>query len=308
MPCPLPLWEAETGHVWLSLHPWTKCLPPNLSFRPMLHSLFKCADTVLAKAADFQHDLIIINTLTRTLWSVKEFEGSAVNDFVRGSSSLTEAKTHVQEVLDRFLFTQPPRTHSKAELSYFVRKMHIIHMSHLYGAGDLMDWLRPLFRGGPGAEAAKSRAKQWGSRDPIRLRRVAFHSAQVLALARRYLQNESREAFNVFNAGIVLWCIVGLAMQKPFDGRPSPSTPPYRLDGPASDGEQISPVHLEWIRSGSPQVVSMHGVPRLFTKEGQTQVLEQTASILETMQVWGIAQNLLQVVSLLIQREDTEKS
>jgi hypothetical protein len=105
----------------------------------------------------------------------------------------------------------------------------------------------------------------------------------------------------------VLWCLAGLAMQKPSDERPSPSTSPYRLDGPASDGEEISPVHLDWIQSGSTQVVSMHGVPRLFTKEGQTQVLEQTVSILETMQVWGIAQNLLQVVSLLIQREGTEK-
>ena len=181
-------------------------------------------------------------------------------------------------------------------------------MSHLYGVGDLMDWLRPLFRGGPGAEAAKSRAKQWGSRDPVRLRRVAFYSAQVLALARRYLQNESQEAFSVFNAGIVLWCLAGLAMQKPSDERLSPSTSPYRLDGLASDGEEISPVHLEWIQSGNSQVVSMHGVPRLFTKEGQIQVLEQTASILETMQVWGIAQNLLQVVSLLIQREGIEKS
>ena len=308
LPNSLDLWEADTVHAWMSLHPWTDKLLPNLPFRPMIRSLFEPSETNAMKATDYQHQLIVVNTLTRMLWSVKEFEASPVNDLVRGTQSLKGSKMNIQEVLDQFLALRAPAQNdsSKTAISSVVRKSQIIHMSHLYGAGDLMDWIRPLLRGGSDAEAARRRAEDWGRQDLVRLRSVAYHSAQVLSLLRRYIQNEPLEAFNVFHAGIVLWCVAGLLS---YDRRTTVLNgsqlrdSAYRLDATSSSRQGMSHADRDWIQNGRASVVFLHGVPDLCCARGQVQVLEQTVEILGNMHVWGIAQNFLLVISQILQRE-----
>jgi hypothetical protein len=206
LPSSLALWEAESAHIWMSLHPWSESVAPNLPFRPAIHELFEKTETGIGRVTDSQHQLIIVLTLTRMLWSVKEFQGSPIIDLVRGTHILQDSKRNMQEVLDRFLAApvQSSVMRTKVGLSTFARKAQIIHMSHLYGSGQVMDWIRPLIRGGPEAESARSCLTEWGAQDAVRLRSTAFHSAQTLAVVRRLPHNEPLEAFNVFNAGMVL--------------------------------------------------------------------------------------------------------
>lgn len=312
LPSSLALWEAESAHVWMSLHPWSETVPQNLPFRPAIHALFEQSETGLGKVTDDRHQLIVVLTLTRILWSVKETQASPINDLVRHAHVLTESKKHVQEVLDRFLVVQVPTT--KTALASFVRKTQTIHMSHLYGAGDLMDWIRPMLRGRTESEGAKKRMVAWGAEDPFRVRSVAYHSAQTLAILRRFPHNEPLEAFNVFHAGVVLWCMGGL-LGKARESYPSyiPGEKPkdaYRIDATTRRGDSCvqSQSDEDWIKNGGPQLVSLHGVPDLCCTRGQMQVLEQTAEILEHMQVWGIAQNFLLVILQMIQREEEKIS
>ncbi|KAH8816699.1 fungal-specific transcription factor domain-containing protein [Xylogone sp. PMI_703] len=311
LPSPLAMWEAESAHVWMSLHPWTESVPQNLPFRPTIHGLFERSEMGIGKVTDDQHQLIVVITLTRMLWSVKEFEASPINDLVRQTHFLKDSKRHIQEVLDRFLIMQVPTT--KTALSNFVRKIQMIHMSHLYGAGDLMDWIRPMLRGRKEAEGARRRMIAWGAEDPVRIRSITYHSAQTLAILRRFPHNEPLEAFNVFHAGVVLWCMAGLLSEN----RPSNISCAhqekhrgvYRIDITTRRGETCahSQIDEDWIVNGGPQVVSLHGVPDLCCPRGQIQVLEQTAEILERMQVWGISQSFLLVTLQMIQREEEKK-
>jgi hypothetical protein len=75
----------------------------------------------------------------------------------------------------------------------------------------------------------------------------------------------------------------------------------------ARDTEPMSQGDTDWIQFGGSRTVSLHGVPDLCCSRGQMQVLEQTAEILERMQVWGIAHNFLAVILQMIEREEGQK-
>lgn len=50
-------------------------------------------------------------------------------------------------------------------------------------------------------------------RDAVRVREVAYRSAQILAITRKYPYNLPQEAFSSFHVGAVLWCIADLLRQ-----------------------------------------------------------------------------------------------
>ena len=300
------LWEADSSYAWMALHPASESVPPSVAFKPTIRALFENEEVHAADTLDDQHQLIVILTLTRILWSVKEFEASPVNDLVRQSHVLSESKKHVQEVLHKFLLGthSKSRLRTKKALAAFVHRTQIVHMSYLYGAGNLMDWIHPLLRGGQQANSAKISMAHWGSHDAVRLRSVAYHSSQILALIRLFPNNEPLEAFNVFHAGVVLWCTAGmLGKTRVAEKQSRVGSTAYRIDSTAKELGTESEDDTAWIKSGEPSIVSLDGVPDLCCRDGQVQVLEIIAEMLDRMRVWGVAKNFLLVVLQLLQRE-----
>jgi hypothetical protein len=294
-------WEAESAEAWAALQPWTDRCPKTVSFRSLIRTLFDGTEAAVSKIVDDRHGFIIILTLMRMLWSMKEVEGSPISDLIRDTDRLAESRKHLLEVLDRFLplgaalssaYTRKARTN-------IVHKAQIVHMAHLYGAGDLMDWLYPLVRGGKAAENVKTRMVRWASQDIARVRRVTYHSAQALALIRQYPYNMPLEAFNAFHAGVVLWCMTDLLPQDSYGIQGDR----LRLDQLASPEDPASDPVRTWIRDGGQYVLWLYGVPAFGCEGSRHQILEQTAEILERMRVWGISQNFLKVILGLLEIE-----
>lgn len=300
------LWEADSAHAWMAIHPSSDSEPPNLPFKPTIRTLFEEGKAQLGKLLEDQHQLIIILTLTRMLWSTKEFQASPINDLVRQSHVLVESKQHIQEVLDKFLISanSSARPKMRKNILSYVHRAQIVHLSHLYAAGSLMDWIYPILRRGVQASSARVQMDQWAKADAVRIRSVAYHSTQILTLLRVFPNNEPLEPFNAFHAGVVLWCMAGLlASKRQLSSTSLPDVKPYRIDSTAKGLGNESYEDLNWINNDEADIVSMDGVPDLCCHQGQIQVLEITAEMLERMQSWAIAKNFLLVIQQLLWEE-----
>lgn len=247
------------------------------------------------------HHRYFILTLIRMIWGLKEMSGSPMSGLAGVTGQLNIGRKHLQDILDRFLhirITLPLCTPlSQRELADAYRESQMIHMSHLYGAGDLMDWLYTLLRD-PELESTRIRMTQWAAQDDARVREVAYHSSQVLAILRNFQANYPLEPFTAFHAGAVLWCA---AQVLPRPNRPVNGSF-LRLDKIPVNEEEFFAAK-EWISSGSTLHVSVFGVPDLTSENGKEQVLEQTGALLRRMTCWSISQNFLKVIMALMVRD-----
>jgi len=195
------------------------------------------------------------------------------------------------------------------QLLQIVRRVQIVHLSHLYGAGDLMDLVYLIVRPSPAKETAEERLLQWAKHDARRVRHVAFHAAQVLAIARCWPGNLPLESFNVFHAGVALYCMCALLARTETDGIAGAQGTALRLDHLAK--EETDPANeaiQAWIQDGGNVTVSVFGVSDLTGTPGPRQVLELTANMLKNMTVWGVAQYFRKVVLQLRERPEDQET
>lgn len=299
-------WEAPSEHAWAALHPWTQT-PRSLRFRPLLRSFFHNPREAQAGISDDHHRLPIILTIMRTLYTVRELEGNPASDFFQGGPSHAEDRALLLHILNHFLVSprSPQALSTSTSLVDVVHRLQTVHMAHIVSGGAFTDWLYPLLRGGAEFESAQERMRKWAAEDSSRIRDQAFHCGQILGLVREYPFNIPQEAFNVYHAGTLLWCLSALLAQ-----HPARSTglefPSCRLDF-LGDYESQPLVNIrEWIQRGQSRNLSLHGVPDLLTDDGRDQLLHQTAEMLRGMRVWGIAQNFLRVVLKLARKESQD--
>lgn len=259
LPSSLALWEAESAQAWVALCPWSDGIQRIIPFNPTIRTILEKSQRGLDSTIDDQHQHLTVVTLTRMLCAVKEIQASPVGDLMREAHHLSESKKHMQESVDRFLLIKASRIKRAAEA--YSRKAQIIHISHLYSAGDLMDWIRPIVRGSLEADLAKTRMAAWAIEDDVRVRSVAYHSAQTLAIVRSLPNNQPLEAFNIFHAGVALWCMSSL-LEEMHHHRPAVKSDvakkAYRLDAGASDDRETDARAIDkWIQYGIPQPISL---------------------------------------------------
>lgn len=171
-----------------------------------------------------------------------------------------------------------------------------------------MNWLYPSLHNGLEAENARLRMAQWATEEPKRVREVAYHSAQILALVRQHPCNTPLEPSVIFHAGVVLACMARLlsVCTSGSSSNSRPETSALRLDHLGSADDAMSSAVLAWVHNGDANTVSLHGVPSLCCDLGRQQVLDQTAEMLKRAHVWGIAQTFARAV-LSLRDEGQEK-
>lgn len=300
LPASAEHWAAETAQSWAVLHPWSKTFPPMPKLRGVIRPLFDGTPNPMDKIADEEHAFLVVLTLVRMLWSLKEIRSSPINDLIvalnddHGQQTLLRALDAMAVPLSRL-----SKNHTNVEMDRLVHRMQLIHIAHIYGAGDLMNWLYPYLRHGREAEYSRLRMVQWARENPRRMRDVAFHCAQILGLLRLYPNNMPLESLMIFHAGVVLSCLTTLLS----GGQPSDKSAPLQLDELDSGDGRTSKRHAQWVEDGGNVQVSLSGVPFLCSSTGRQQVLQQTASLLKRQKVWGIARNLTTVVLSLGARD-----
>jgi hypothetical protein len=237
--------------------------PNNLHFKPVIRSLFDGTEGAFAKMTDDHHRLPIILTLLRMLWGTKEVNSSPLSDLIHGQSINAQNRKSFLEVLDHFInsLTDPAASYMQASRMGVVHIVHTIHMAHLIGAGNMMDWLYSVLRGGPDAGQARVRMKCAADQDPKRIREITYRSAQILSMIKQYPYNLPQEPFNAFHAGAILWCAADLLSrqsQPEHMGDDERRQAVLRLDylGTAHDAETLA--IQAWVRDGGPQIISLY--------------------------------------------------
>lgn len=301
-------WEAPSAHAWASLHPWTRT-PKNIHFRPLLQILFQQPGTTPSVLKDQHHALPVILTIMRMLWTFTELDTSPALDFFPKEQRSHQTRVLLLNVLNQFVVS--PCSWSGLDSSRstmeVVHRVQTVHMAHIVSGGAFTDWLYPLLRGGSEFESAKQKMRTWAAEDYSRVRDQAFRCGQVLGLVRNYPFNMPQEAFNVYHAGTLLWCLSSILAE----GNPwhtSAPSPICRLDL-FEDNHSVQFVELEnWIKDGTPCRLSLHEVSDLLSEHGRLQLLHQTAEILRSLRVWGISQNFTRVILKLAKKESQTRT
>ncbi|OQV01808.1 Fungal specific transcription factor domain-containing protein [Cladophialophora immunda] len=299
LPASAEEWAAETAQAWAALHP-PRTYPTNLPLRPTIRILFDGTPNAAEKITDEGHRFLVVLTLVRMLCSLKENRSSPLNDLIM-PAPFDDGRTDLLRALDAMSVSIVvlSKSHTKTEVDRLVHRMRLIHVAHIYGAGDLMNWLYPYLRHGLEAENAAVRMRRWGSEDSQRTREVAYHSAQILGLIRNYPNSMPLEPYLIFHAGVVLSCVALLLPPS----TPSNQSPQLQIDQLDPGDNSIAKRHLHWVKSGGPQCISISGVQSLCAPTGRQEVLDQTAALLKRQKVWGIARNLEKVILALRGRE-----
>ena len=315
LPSSEDLWEADSAQAWASLHPSSPLAPLRKGFPTVLGLVFTGRDYEnIRSVKDPQHRHFLIVTLARMVWSIKEIQtvpGARLGRFP--IDQFQETKRELLNILEAFRFDMVPALRSKlpSSITGMLRSCLVTHVSYLYAADDLMDWFYPLIRRGHVAARWKTRAAQWASQNPMKVREVAYHSAQILTIARKFPINFPAEVFDTFHAGLYLWLFSGLWRDEQ-NGTGLGVGEKFieiRLDVLQfeSSDDGCSNMVAQWIKDGSATAntrVSIHGVPNLAGLDGPRQILQQVAKLLERMKVWKISQNLLRIVLGLLPETD----
>jgi hypothetical protein len=297
-------WQAETAEAWASLHPWSRNMPSTVQLRPLIRSLFDGTAISFEKIQEEDHLSIIVLTLLRKLWTLKENRSDPTIDLTV-QSNYEHERLALLRTIDQMIAPIPniPNTHTRPEMERLVHRTQLVHVAHLYGAGDLMNLIFPYLRDDAEAEQINIRMEQWANEDTKRTREVAFHSAQLIGLVRRYPSQMPLQSFIIFHAGVVLACMSTLLPQ--IDA--TSQGPSLQLDELGIIPTSGPSRHMDWIDNGGSDKPSLFGVPSLCCTTGRQQVLNQTASLLKRQRSWGMAHSLAKVVTSLSTRSVTKK-
>lgn len=295
LPSSVEHWEALTPQAWASLHPWCKNVPSSPRLLPTVKMLFDGTPNPLERIVDEEHRFLVVLTLLRMLWSQKEI---GIHDLVN-LPSYDDGRKIILRAMDQMTssITELSGTHTVPEIERIVHRVQLVHLAHIYGAGDLMNWLYPYLRNGAEVENAKARMKQWADEDPQRTREVAYHCAQIIGLVRHYPNNMPLHGFIIFHAGVVLVCASSVLPQI----SPATQGAPLRLDDLAAEMHCPSRQSL-WVKNGGNEKIGLVGIPSLYCIEGRQRVLDQTVSMLRQQKSWGMARNLTKVALSLQMR------
>lgn len=299
-------WEADTAQSWAALHPMAR-IPKSISFHPTVTAFLEGTPDIVDKVDDDQHVYLVILTLVRLLGTVKESDRFSLGDTGFGQES-QQKTTKILAALD---FVQASSTQlasasacTQQQLMQIVRRSQTINLAHMYGAGDLMDWVYRILRDGPQVAALREGLLRWALQDPARARGVVFHAAQAIAVARCYPFNTPMEINAIFHAGLVLWCMVDMlsCIQQAI---PSETMPHLRLDLlPKQDNGEYMRSIESWIQGGQMTVLSLFRVPDMGSKMGKKLILELVIDLLKRNRVWGVSQNFMVVIVELLQHSD----
>ncbi|KAM0414558.1 hypothetical protein ACHAPT_013601 [Fusarium lateritium] len=296
LPCSVDEWEAGSACAWSAMRRSEMSTTTGLRLTPTLQSLLDGSRRPADACNNERERLILVLALGKIMWSLNESASFPIDRLVL--EGLRDAQKRVLEVLDGFVQfpTAMWNTHTKKQVARAVHTTHLIHMTHVYGAGELMSLVFPLVRHMlhqrmEESREIKARLRQWAARNPRKVRAVVHHCAQALALVRQFPENLAIEPFTVFHAGLAL-IVTGRLMPTNHLGH----VQSLRIDYLGSPGDPICQRIDDWVENGGDEVLSVHGVPAICSDEGSQQLLEETAEALQRNKVWGIAQNLFNII------------
>ncbi|KAK9474158.1 fungal-specific transcription factor domain-containing protein [Dipodascopsis tothii] len=313
MPCDEILWEAPTARAWANQ--WAPagagrlgdCLP----FYPTLRALISAS--LDPGVVPNWGKRLSAQAIGRLLWDFKELEDSAMSKILPapGTTDFGPSREVLLNTLMTLKYTFSERPKNILDMIHLNMTCLIAHYSHLYTAREIMDLVITL----AGSSASKrddavERLQVIFALDPIHSRRLAWHAAQIIAIARQYVIKTPCETMRVFLAGLFLYTF---ARYFPV-GKPQGKDTGVRLDRISSIRHNLPSPHAsprEGLTS-EPDVESwfLWGGPAAFISLGDicgpdapAQVIKIVMDTLRRMKSWGVGNKFTRVLMHLHTRD-----
>ncbi|KIX06137.1 uncharacterized protein Z518_04111 [Rhinocladiella mackenziei CBS 650.93] len=299
LPCAEPLWDAPSAQAWIALYsrssptargaPTSKMLRNILAGKPVPEDLPAWSRRLCAQS------------IGRLLWDIKQLDIMSTTEYLK-LPSLAIAQRQTKSTLLQGLNALCESMYnlsSTAELIHYNLISLICHYSHLYSADEAMDLVVHIFRisasqskpPNNGLASAKRRLSSILRKNPHKARNLAWHAAQIIAVANEYLVSAPCEILRVFMGYTFI-----LAFAK-FGPQPSPDT----------DCESCS-VHLDlsnhrdgqrtaistWIENGGR--ASVGAAENIFSEEGLKVLSQDAQTMLRKMRFWGLAKKFIRIL------------
>ncbi|KAJ9643794.1 hypothetical protein H2204_001939 [Knufia peltigerae] len=303
MPASFQHWEAESPEAWAALHPWSRSAPPSIKYSVALEGLLKDGQDSENGIFDDYQKHILLATAVRLMWDTMELEFSAGGGILTDPEGLTARRKALHAAIRTFALPLEPRPGVSRETGFdaVVQQSCLAHLALIMDADDLINYTHLVWRGQPTSGPARKVILEWAAWNGKKVRQVARTTAFVWNATRRYPFNHHLESYHSFHSGFLVWSCIPLlqALEADQASEPGPNAQ-YRqhqdqpevcqLDWLGSDDSPEGQRVAQWVETGEPCILRMHGIPDLLSGQGSRQILQQTADNLERMPVWGISQ------------------
>ncbi|KAK9476784.1 fungal-specific transcription factor domain-containing protein, partial [Lipomyces japonicus] len=316
IPCEEKLWEAVSARQWKSyaFKPGENVLKCGLPFFAALRTVID--QTLLLHTVPNWGKRLFTQAIGRILWDIRELEDSALSqvlpdnpvDYSSTKNALLLTLTALQDSV-----TDP---YNILDMVHMNMTCLIAHYSHLYSARETMDLAIALAKTQREDRLdAMHRIQVIFTLDPVNARKLAWHAAQIVGIARRYAIRTPCETMRVFLAGLFLYAF---AKYFPADNSNNNEDDNYNGDGQ----DPVTTVNLDtlpWLSGVSWDErqaeldryfmiggnAKMDSVDLLCSADGKgaEQVLAVVLATLKLMKCWGLAQKFSSVLIYVHHRD-----
>ncbi|KAK9367162.1 fungal-specific transcription factor domain-containing protein [Lipomyces kononenkoae] len=313
MPCDERLWEAPTAREWAAyaFPSGQNTLARGLPFYRTLRDLI--AGAISPDVVPNWGKRLCAQAIGRILWDFRELEDSALSrilpdpptDYSQSKETLLRALIYLHDSM-----TDP---YNILDMVHMNMTCLIAHYSHLYTAREIMDLVIALARQRKADRLdAMHRIQVIFTLDPVHSRKLAWHAAQIIGIARRYPIRTPCETMRVFLAGLFMY-----AFAKYFPPqRHQAGMSIVKLDTlswlnkyPQSHrANDLEKWFLEGGRASMDYVEDIHAQVRVGETgaSGAENVLAVVLATLRSMKSWGVAAKFCNVLIYVHRRDATE--
>lgn len=191
----------------------------------------------------------------------------------------------------------------------------IYHYSHLYTAEDILDLVIFIVRSSAttstsnltnrqlpskSCQVARSSLISKFARDPRKTRKLAWHAAQIIAVADAYLVSAPCEILRVFMGYLFIMAFAryGTHAQKIADGQGVVSV---KLDVPSPTQSQQEAIS-KWIEYGGP--ASLASIDNICSDRCVGTLNEQAQALLSKLRNWGLVDKFCKILDAFRSCED----
>ncbi|KAJ9641667.1 hypothetical protein H2204_002729 [Knufia peltigerae] len=286
LPCAEPLWDAPSAQAWNALHSRVSLTARGAPTSRILRNLLAGKEVPLDLPAWSKR--LCAQYIGRLLWDLKQLDIMATNEYLK-LPSMSAAQQHTKSMLLHGLNTICESMYSPATTA------ELIH----YNADEAMDLIVHIFRTSasqtkspdPSAVSARRRLGAILVKNPQKARNLAWHAAQIIAVANEYLVSAPCEIMRVFMGYIFILAFAKFGPQPSSDSNLDSS--PVRLDLSNRVAGQKAAI-ATWIQHGGYASIGL--VKNVYNNGGLNAISHEAQTMLRKLRYWGLAKKFIRIL------------
>ncbi|OQV01263.1 Fungal specific transcription factor domain-containing protein [Cladophialophora immunda] len=299
LPCTEPLWDARSPQAWAALYSRLTPTARGASTAKVLRNLL--AGKGLPEDLPAWGKRLCAQSIGRLLWDIKQLDIMATTEYLKLPSlaaAQRQTKSTLLQGLNALCESMYALT-STADLIHYNLTALICHYSHLYSADEAMDLIVHIFRSSASQSkqldhslvSATRRLRSILVKNPTKARNLAWHAAQIIAVANEYLVSAPCEIMRTFMGYIFILAFAKFGPQPSSD--PGYATCPVRLDLPNRiDGQRTA--IATWIENGGP--ASIGAVENIYSSGSLEAISHEAQTMLRKMRFWKLSNKFSRIL------------